>query len=140
MRHAPRWKAARWGLLGVGLMLTLAALGCGGPFTGEVTGTVQYNGQPLPGGKVTIIHPDGRIGEGDIKEDGTYSIPKAPGGDVKVTVQTIPPIAGIPGISKPLYPAGKYVPIPLKYRKTETSELKLEVKRGSQKFDIELTD
>ena len=134
-----RW-AACWRAIAAWVTITFSTSGCGGPFTGEVAGSVRYNGQPLPGGKVTLIHPDGRIGEGDINEDGTYSIPKAPGGDVNVTVYTMPPIGGIPGLSKPVYPAGKYVPIPLKYRKPDTSELKLEVKRGSQEFNIDLTD
>jgi hypothetical protein len=78
------------------MVLALAPLGCGGRFTGKVTGTVKYNGKLFPGGKVTFFHPDGRIGEGDIQEEDTYAIPKAPGGAVKVTVHTLPPIGGLP--------------------------------------------
>ena len=80
-----------------------------------------------------------------IQEDGSYSIEHAPGGEVKVTVTTVPPIPGMPAIprfnpvkSEPKYPAGKYVKIPQKYSDADQSGLKLTVKRGSQEFLIDL--
>jgi hypothetical protein len=136
------------GLTGLLVVLALGPVGCGGPFTGEVSGTVKYKEKPLPGGIVTVLHPDGRTGQAQVQEDGTYSIPNAPGGSVKVTVNTMKPIPSLPGFvhlpgagkGEPIYPAGKYVPIPGKYATRDSTPLSLEVKRGSQTFDIELTD
>jgi hypothetical protein len=135
-------------VLVVGTILALGSVGCGSRFTGEVNGIVKYKGKPLPGGMVTVLHPDGRIGEGRIQEDGTYSIPNAPGGDVKVKVHTQRPIPANPmfdrlaGTKKgeTIYPMGKYVAIPQKYSDPSTSGLSLTVKRGSQEFNIDLTD
>src|SRR5579883_847848 len=123
-----------WVILGIGMVLALMA-GCG-PYTGTVTGKVMYKGNPLPGGIVTFIHPDGRIGQGQIQEDGSYTVAQAPGGEVKCTVATVKPIPGVPKSlasrlpgggkpSEPIYPAGKYVPIPQKYGSAATSGLSL---------------
>jgi hypothetical protein len=139
-----------WAIVSIGLVFALAT-GCGGPYTGTVTGKVTYKGTPLPGGIVTFIHPDGRIGQATIKEDGSYTVEQAPGGDVKCTVQTVKPIPAVPKsmasklpggghAAEPVYPAGKYVRIPEKYSKPETSGLNLTVHRGSQNYDISLTD
>ena len=145
--HPSRRSAGK--VLGIGLVLVLAA-GCGGPFTAPVSGTVTYKGNPLPGGTVTFIHPDGRVGYGTIHEDGTYSISAAPGGDVKCIVQTTKPIVPPPqtvaarlsgGAAKAgatVYPAGPYVPIPEKYGDPQTSGLSHTIDRGSNTIDIPL--
>jgi hypothetical protein len=138
----------RFALTALGIMLLVSVQGCGGPFSGAVSGKVTYKGNALPGGIVTVIHPDGRNKEARIQEDGTYSIPDAPGGECKVTVHTIPPkpgssfikIGGQPLAPEPFYPAGKYVPIPKKYGDANTSGLSLTVKRGNSEFDIEIKD
>jgi hypothetical protein len=136
-------------VLGIGLALVLAA-GCGGPFTASVSGTVTYKGNPLPGGTVTFIHPDGRVGYGTIHEDGTYSISAAPGGDLKCIVQTTKPIAppppklaarlsgGAARAGATVYPAGRYVPIPERYGDSQSSGLSYTVHRGTNTIDIPL--
>jgi hypothetical protein len=114
-----------------------------------VTGTVTHKGKPLPGGIVTFVHPDGRIGQAQINEDGSYHVPNAPGGKVRVTVKTVPPIPGFPSILAPkgmkfdsssqaIYPAGKYVKIAAKYGDPETSGFELDVKRSNQPFNLDL--
>ncbi len=145
--HPSRRSAS--GILGIGIAL-IWTTGCGGPFTAPVSGKVTYKGEPLPGGVVTFIHPDGRTGYTTIKEDGSYTIPAAPGGDVKCIVQTIKPIPGLPKRlaaklpgggnkgSEPIYPAGKYVPIPEKYGDPQTSGLAYTIHRGSNSIDISL--
>ena len=146
-----RWPAG-WGFVGLGMVLAMGSIGCGGPYRAEVSGTVTYKGEPLPGGIVSISHPDGRVGKGRIQEDGSYTVPDAPGGDVRVTVQTVPPIPAPPSFiplaklggegakPAPVFPAGPYKKIPDKYSKTETSGLTLEVHRGTNDFDIPLAD
>jgi hypothetical protein len=131
-------------------ILSVCFVGCGGPFTGEVKGRVNFKGKPLPGGIVTFAHPDGRIGQGRIQEDGTYVVEHAPGGEVKVLVATVPPIPAVPSFMLPkevrttakaetIYPAGKYVKIPARYGSQETA-FDFTVKRGSQEFNLDLTE
>jgi hypothetical protein len=142
-----RWRARA----GLALVLVLGLGGCNGPYTGEVSGTVKYKDKPLPGGEVFVYHPDGRTAFARIQEDGTYLIPAAPGGDVKVTVTTKKPIPAVPDFLNPgarnstrksetVYPTGPYVPIPPKYGVLDTTPLKTTVNRGSQTYDIELVD
>jgi hypothetical protein len=139
----------RWGekpamFLKFVLGFSLFSLGCG-PYSGSVSGKVNYKGKPLPGGLVTIVHPDGRTKQTKIQPDGTYSIPDAPGGDVKIAVKTVPPIPSLPGNPfdkgqkvEAAKPAGDYVPIPGKYANQESSGLATKISRGSNTFDIEL--
>jgi|SRR5579883_2427189 len=139
---------ALWKARAIGVVFALL-LGCGGPYTGSVTGKVLYKGKPLPGGIVTFIHPDGRSAHAQIQEDGSYKVANAPGGEVKCLVVTMKPLPGLPAKiasrmpAKPtdaVYPAGPYVPIPLKYSKPETTDLTYTINRGSQEIIIELKD
>ncbi len=145
-RHRGRRSAVR--IVGVGLALILAS-GCGGPFTASVSGKVTYKGEPLPGGVVTFVHPDGRTAYTTIHEDGSYTVPAAPGGDVRCIVQTYKPIPAPPkaladklpgpkGKLEPVYPAGKYVPITEKYGNPDKSGLAYTIHRGSNTIDIPL--
>ncbi len=131
-------------------LICLAQFGCGGPFTGTVEGQVSYKGGALPGGIITFVHPDGRIGQTQIEPDGRYTVEDAPGGDVTVTVATKKPISGMGGMMMPKamrsekgetqYPAGKYVKIPARWGDAATSGLSFTVKRGTQTYDITITD
>jgi len=143
-----------WGAGFVGLIclvLALSPVGCGGPFTGSVSGTVTYHGKPLEGGVVAVLHPDGRTAQGVIKENGTYTIKDAPGGDVKVTVITVREIPPLPkGIKLPggiggeqsekVSPAGKYIKIPGKYATDATTPLTTKITKNGETFNIDLTD
>jgi hypothetical protein len=145
--HPSRRSAGK--VLGIGLALVLVA-GCGGAFTAPVSGKVTYKGNPLPGGIVTFIHPDGRVGYGTIHEDGTYAIPATPGGDIRCIVQTTKPIVpppqkvvarlsgGVARAGRNVYPAGPYVPIPEKYGDPQTSGLSYTIHHGSNTIDIPL--
>jgi hypothetical protein len=66
----------------------LGQAGCGGPRTAEVIGTVRYQGKPVPFGRITFIADDGRMEAVYLKSDGTYRIPRAPVGKVRITVWT----------------------------------------------------
>jgi hypothetical protein len=151
---------------GAVLFTLVATTGCGGPGFGSISGTVSYKGNKLPGGLVTVVHPDGRIGEGKIGEDGTFSIPSAPAGDVKVLVTTAKPLGPTGMLGEmmserhpfnkqapkstaprrtggpPIGPLGPYVPIPMKYAGNETTPLTLTLGRNEHKenWDIELKD
>jgi hypothetical protein len=67
-------------------LFLLAAAGCAK--TGKVSGTVTFQGKPLPGGQITFYSTEGRpSGSGQI-EDGHYEVSDAPVGPCKVVVNT----------------------------------------------------
>jgi hypothetical protein len=140
-------------LSGAGLMLlAVAPMGCD-PGTGALVGTVRFKGQPLPGGLVAVVSADGRVSEGKIGEDGSYSIAQAPAGPVKISVTTQPPLSGMKSPNpmsrnaprdpskppEPFAPLGKYVPIPKRYHDAANSGLTCTVVKGQQTtYDIPL--
>jgi len=148
----------------------VAVLGCSDDGLGKrfpVTGSVTYNGQPLPKGSVTFLpdEPTARGGTGEVK-NGTYSMMTLTPGDgmfpgsYSVTVSDLTvdfataeedtkkklekmklaPV-GSPdqvAVSK-AYKAGKDS-VPAKYAQIATSGLKFTVKPEKNTFNIELKD
>jgi hypothetical protein len=109
---------------GAAVLGVLLTAGCGAP---SVSGKVTFNGQPLNGGAVTFHGADGQTGMSWIDPEGNYSVPKAPAGEVKVTVvvaQSRPrpelpiqkEVPVHPGNKGGGEPAGKPVTIPDKYK------------------------
>jgi len=94
----------------------------------------------LPSGIVNFIGPGDKADSASIQSDGTYTATKVPVGQCKITVSTTTGsggglTVGAPGgLPQPPPP----VPIPAKYNNAETSGFSLDVKAGSQKFDIPL--
>jgi hypothetical protein len=145
-------------VLAAGLCVLSAIAGCGGAEAGQVSGKVTLNGRPLEAGKVTFYDPDrpGRNVIGDIKQDGTYRVFACPTGNVKVTVQPLPPPARAKTAAAPakeVYapgsrgrvapPAGKQpsslIPaVNPKYSDPATTDLVCRVHSGPQTFDIDL--
>src|SRR5262249_57929125 len=83
---APMSPPRPWPALGRAVVLvTLLAAGCGSATT-TVTGTVTYQGQPVPGGSVVLYCEDKQIVRGLIGVDGRYTIPNVPHGRAVVTV------------------------------------------------------
>jgi hypothetical protein len=146
------------------LALALAA-GCGprGNLPATVSGKVSYNGQPLPGGTIVFHSKDMGSYAGTVGEGGAYEITGVPAGDLVVTVETEtlnpknkPPVyAGGRGaandkkydeamrkMGRPDPPdmGKKYVKIPPRYAKEDSSKLTVTLKSGKQNKDIELTD
>jgi hypothetical protein len=94
---------------------------------------------------------DDRVAYGPIQADGTFTIGNVPVGPNKVTVATERPVPPVPRpkdmhppADGPLpqdqapVPAGKYVPIPDRYRNPNESGLTCNVISGKQTFDIDL--
>jgi len=143
---------------GVVLLVVLPALvGCG-KRTGVVTGKVTYQNQPLTSGAVIFHGTDGRVDSGAIDSEGRYTIPQAPIGPARVTVQVgqsgpVPRVSG-PGRtaaakhpgdakagthpSKAGAPQGKPLVIPPKYQDPTQSGLTWTVTGGNQTYDIKL--
>jgi hypothetical protein len=76
---------ARWRLSVLALTTLLSAAGCAR--TGIVSGTVTYDGQPLPAGRITFVAADGRKQSAMI-ENGVYEVSQVPPGVCKVAVET----------------------------------------------------
>jgi hypothetical protein len=133
-------------LVGLALLASLAAAGCGSSRKSSISGEVKYNGQPLPSGTVTFLGQDGekKVAGADIV-DGKYKIASFPRGVVKVTVVTLPPSQGgsppngqaipTPGGAR----VGAYMAIPKRYAVPEQSPLSYTVSSGDQTYNIDLT-
>jgi hypothetical protein len=126
----------------------MTLMGCGN--TSEVRGTVKVNGETVNSGNIVFIAEDGHQ-ESAVIMDGSYAIPKAPIGKVKITIVSTKPTAGIPhagrmagappeiqakasGTSGPK----KFVDVPKKYSDEKTTDLTYEVKSGKQEYNIDL--
>jgi hypothetical protein len=127
-------------------LLALAFTACDGKKTAVVSGTVTLDGQAITFGTVAFVGTDGRVDQAMITPDGRYSIPKAPVGDVVITVVTYPLP---PQVQPPDQPASKastdrggakYTPIPPAYGDAKLSPLKYSVQAGDQQYDIKLTN
>jgi hypothetical protein len=128
-------------LVGIALVLSIAATGCGGaktPRLGRVTGKVTLGGQPLPDALVTFSPTEkGTQSAGKTGPDGTYTLVYGRGingaviGEHTVTISTY-----VPEMEDPPSPA---VPekVPLKYREGESLP-KVAVKSGNNTLDFSL--
>jgi len=124
--------------IGTLIVLTLFFTGCGGgnyPEVGTVSGKVTLDGQPLAEATVMFQPKDGRPSMGTTNSDGAYSLSYADGvsgatlGEHTVFIRTeIPGEDGQPPIAKEK----------LSKRYHDRSELKAQVKSGSNTFDFPL--
>jgi hypothetical protein len=123
-----------------GIVLVLIGLGfCGcGSKTGTVSGKVLYQGQTLSYGLVIFVASDGKVSPpAGIEVDGTYAAHDVPVGPVKVCVEVLPLLGGDGGGAKDR-PRPRYVPVPLKYKDAQQTDLTLDVKPGANVYNIEL--
>jgi hypothetical protein len=141
------------------LCLLLLAPGCGGRRRSvdhaDVSGKVTYNGKPVTGGEITFVTAEGFASTGIIDPEGNYTI-KAPVGPVKVSVNNqmiVTAAAGgkvlakqkggsaaRPGAPEATPIKGKFMPLPPKYLKMDTTDLTYTVTSGSQTKDFDLKD
>lgn len=146
-------------LCGLFLLLTIGLLGCSGNShaPARVSGSVSYKGQPIKAGKMQFHTPDGVAYDAQISSDGTYTATDVPVGELVITVETesLKPKAGKgkdaekragmvqkppPGVASAPAPADYYIKIPEKYSNAKTSPLTLNVSRGRQVHNVDLTD
>lgn len=121
--------------------------GCGSEGgTCTVTGKVLSKGKPLAFGIVNLVGPKGESAAGAIEADGTFTVPHAPTGLVKVGVVSEKPIVfkavvkeGMPAPpSQPGPDVSKWFPIDAKYADPSTSGKQVTLKSGTNVFDIAL--
>lgn len=103
---------------------------------GPISGKVIFQNKPLPSGAITFIGPDGHAANCEII-NGAYSIDKAPMGDCRVTVMTSPKTApgAVPNYNRV---PGVYEPIPERYARQETTDIKFTITEHPQTHNIEL--
>jgi len=150
--------------LGLILALVLGLLaGCGGgksTTSAQVSGKVTYKGQPVKGGDLAFHSKDQGVSRTFLKEDGTYVLPNAPTGPMKVTVDTeflnqsaqkaaYPGMQGKGPMMDPSKMAGgapaksstgEYVKIPAKYSNPDTTTLTVTLEPGKNTKDFPLED
>ena len=117
-------------------LVLLAVIGCGGNKNeGEVSGTVTYQGKPLPIGTVSFLDSSNLLLGSSTINDGTYAIPvpKVPIGAVKITVTTPRKLR-----KSKRGETIEVIPIPDKYGKADSSGLTYTVKPGPNEYNIEL--
>jgi hypothetical protein len=126
------------------VVLLLLAAGCGssGGLT-EVTGTVRFQGRPLPSGSVTFVGADGARSHSAINETGEYRVQGVARGKARISVVSEPRVpAGLmkPGPGGPAAPARveKPIAIPKHFNKAESSGLSVEIDSRKQQHDIDL--
>src|SRR5262245_18393694 len=126
--------------LGV-LALTLLAAGCGRG-TGNVSGTVKFNGRPLTAGTISFFDPDNRVSSSPIKPDGTYTVTGVRTGRAKIAVAVPLSISfapsDVPGAKAMTVPQSKAPPIPPRYLDPEQSGLTCDVHTGDQTHEVDL--
>jgi hypothetical protein len=150
----------------LGLALCLSILGCGGPPTGSVSGTVKYKGKALKAGVVTFLTKDDKAFPAQINADGHYRAEKVLRGELRIGVTTSSQAAGVPlpaaalkkkgdnpmGIPKGMMPpgvekgfgtgatgSGKSESVPKKYNDPKTSGIPtLTLSQAEQTHDIDL--
>ena len=138
----------------------LMALGCGGDeFNrgGSVSGKVLLDGNPIPGGALTLETLSNKHNcSCELTPEGTYRINEPPLGECLFSVRTShlkgavtkPTLIktkenpnGMVGSAGMMMPKGVgliYKKIPLLYESPKTSGLKIVISQGNQQFDIDL--
>src|SRR5437016_4932675 len=66
-------------------VLSLFAAGCGAR-TAEFNGHVTYHGKPVFRGSITVVGPDKKVLVAAIDDNGAFTLPNVPVGEVKIGV------------------------------------------------------
>jgi hypothetical protein len=123
--------------------MSVGLSGCGSK-RASVSGKVTYQGEALSSGLVVFVDRDGKVSQpAGIEVDGAYAADNVPLGHVTVCVEVFP-LSGGDGSPEAAKDRSKdqarprYVPIPPKYRDAKQSDLTLDVKPGTNVYNIEL--
>jgi len=127
--------------------MALSPLACGrsGPEMARVSGTVTYQGKPVPKGTVSFVSTDParRNATGQLDANGFYRLQtEEPGDGAEVGDYEVTIFSHEEKILdyRPKEPVKAQRLIPEKYENPKTSGLKRTVKSGSNTFDFPLTD
>ncbi|HTU93436.1 MAG TPA: hypothetical protein VMF69_25375 [Gemmataceae bacterium] len=121
---------------GMAMSLLLVVVGCGKRM-GDVSGTVSYQGTPLPNGDVAFFDKNNLLVGSSPIVNGKYRIRRVPSGTVTITVTVLPPPKSAAG-GKSTSASSEFIALPPMYGDPAKSGLTFPVKPGSQKHPIEL--
>ncbi|NLX95633.1 MAG: hypothetical protein GXY83_05605 [Rhodopirellula sp.] len=128
----PRWVAT--------VLFAIALSGCGGERSpsGDVTGTVTLNGQPLSAGEIIFFKEIGvPAAKAKLEPSGAFRLDTGiPVGDYRVAIQ--PPAEAPPTTESAANADATPAALPPKYLSETTSELTATVKEGANTFAFEL--
>jgi hypothetical protein len=138
-------RASLAALVAAAMALTPMACGRSGPEMAAVSGTVTYKGKPVPKGTVSFVSPDPsrRNATGQLDATGYYRLQtEEPGDGAEPGEYAVTLYSHDEKVVdyKPKVPIKVERLIPEKYENPKISDLKRTVKRGSNTFDLELTD
>jgi len=136
----------RLGMQWPAIMLLALLLGGCGPSEplGRVEGRVTFEGEPVAGACILFQNPEkGVYIMADLNEDGRYLVQMDKGyglplGDYEVSLSPPPPKQTFGPQGPPPDSADAFPNIPEKYRQPKTSGLKLQVKSGVNRLDVEM--
>jgi len=110
-------------------------------------GTVKYADEDVHFAMIQVMGPDG-VATGTVQEDGRYRVENVPVGEVRIGVNTAAALGqyqskamggaykGPEAKGKGKVVGVKFVPVPDKYAKPETSGITTTIKKGPNTFDI----
>lgn len=147
-------------LLAIASYMSITGCGDGRPGMAPVTGTVTYQGAPLPEGQIAFYPESGRMAAGPIAADGTYQLTTFEAGDgaplgkhtVTITAKRVTGgspepksyaeeigVAGDPA-KRPNNDVRVTWLAPAKYAERDTTPIQCEVKAGNNVLDFDLEE
>ena len=119
------------------LVLLQLLAGCGRGW-GDVSGTVRYQGKPLPMAAITFYDEINGVKSCNLDDDGKYTVSKVAAGKVKIAVTLPMPIFMRGDTEGPKRFAKVPKGFPARYAEPEKSGLERNIKAGSQIIDFDL--
>ena len=137
---------SRWLLL-ASFLFPICVLGCGdsGPHLNNVSGTLTYQGKPVPNVQLSFIPADGRPSGGVTDSEGKFDrvmfSPERDGlltGDYQVVIswQSLEPPAS--PIDPPPPPPAELRPLLKKYGKFDNPQIQVTIEKGQRTLDLNL--
>ena len=118
--------------------LLVTASGCGGNRKVTINGTVSYKGQPLSGGMLQFVGPNGTPSAAPIQPDGTFIMTDVAPGEVTVSITATPRSSGPGGGKAKAAPKVTPADLPEKYHDPERSGLKYTITPTTTQLEIKM--
>jgi hypothetical protein len=124
------------------VVVTLALAGCGAATTGEVSGTVTFEGTPVEDGWIDFLPIDGNGPTTGAKVmNGKFTVANVPVGKAKVVVSAKKIIGQVPLYPTPDSPKRPQIAqmLPPRFSDQQQTELRYDVSAGKNEKNFDLT-